>query len=84
MVISKVSALSHTTYVHDNKAITTTDGQLLSQLIGKVLDVIMNEARLGLLYELEASGQLSGSCSSKKGKKHKKRIKVSPSAIVSR
>jgi hypothetical protein len=34
MVIPKVSALSHTTYVDDNKAIAKIDGQILSQLIG--------------------------------------------------
>jgi hypothetical protein len=46
--------------------------------------VIMDEARLSSLYELKASGRKSGSCSSKKGKKPKKRAKVSPSTIVSR
>jgi hypothetical protein len=83
-VTPKVSTFSNTTYVDDEEAIATTDGQLLLQLIGEVSDVIMDEARLSSLYELKASGQKSGSCSSKKGKKPRKRVKVSPSAIVSR
>jgi hypothetical protein len=66
------------------EAIATSNGQLLSQLIGEVSDVIMDEARLSSLYELKASGRKFGSCSSKKGKKSKKRAKVSPRNIVSR
>jgi hypothetical protein len=83
-VTPKVSTLSHTTYVDEEEAIAQTDGQLLSQLIGEVSDVILDEARLSLLYEQKAYGRKSGSCSKKKGKKPMKRAKVSPSAIVSR
>jgi hypothetical protein len=83
-VTPKVSTFPNTTYIDDEEEYDTTDGQLLSQLIGDVSDVIMDEARLSSLYELKASGRKSGSCSSKKGKKPKKRAKVSPSAIVSR
>jgi hypothetical protein len=83
-VTPKVSAFSNTSYVDDEEAIATTDGQLLSQLIGEVSDVIMDEARMSSLYEMKASGRKFGSCSRKKGKKPKKQAKVSPSAIVSR
>jgi hypothetical protein len=83
-VIPKDSAFSCTTYDDDEEAISTSDGQLLSQLIGEVSDVIMDEAKLSSLYELKASGQKSGSCSSRKGKLPKKRAKVSTTSIVSR
>jgi hypothetical protein len=83
-VIPKDSAFSCTTYDDDEEEIATSDGQLLSHLIGEVSDVIMDEARLSSLYELKASGRKFGSCSSKKGKKPKKQAKVSPSTIVSR
>jgi hypothetical protein len=82
-VTPKVLTFSNKTYIDDEEEFDTTDGQLLSQLIGDVSDVIMAEARLSSLYELKASGQKSRSCSSK-GKKLKKLAKVSPSAIVSR
>jgi hypothetical protein len=84
MVILKDSAFSCTSYDDEEEAIATTDGQLLSHLIGEVSDVIMDEARLSSLYELKASGRKSGSCSSKKGKKPMKRAKVSLHSIVSR
>jgi hypothetical protein len=84
MVTPKVSAFSNTTYIDDEEATDSTDGQLLSQLIGEVSDVIFDEARLSSLYELKASGRKSRSCSGKKGKMPRKRAKVSPSAIVSR
>jgi hypothetical protein len=83
-VTPKVSIFSNTTYVDEKDVNATTDGQLLSQLIGEVSDVIFDEAGLSSLYELKASGRKSGSCSSKRGKTPKKRAKVSPSAIVSR
>jgi hypothetical protein len=83
-VTPKVSTFSNTTYIDDEEDFDTTDGQLLSQLIGDVSDVIMDEARLSSLYELKATSRKSGSCSSKKGKKPKKRAKVSPSIVVSR
>jgi hypothetical protein len=83
-VIPKGSASSHTTYVDEEEAIATSDGQLLSQLIGEVSDVILDEARLSSLYELKATGRKSGSCSNRNGKMPKKRAKVSPSPIVSR
>jgi hypothetical protein len=45
-VISKVSTLSHTTYLDDEEVISTIDYQLLSHLISKVLAIIMDEASL--------------------------------------
>jgi hypothetical protein len=83
-VIPKDLASYYTSFDDDEEAIATLDGQLLSQLIGEVSDVIMDEAKLSSLYELKASGRKSGSCSSRKGKKPKKQAKVSPSTIVSR
>jgi hypothetical protein len=71
-VTPKVLAFSNTTYVDDVEVIATTDGQLLSQLIGEVSDVIMDEARMSSLYEMKASAQKFGSCSRKKGKKPRK------------
>jgi hypothetical protein len=82
-VIPKDSAFSCTTYDDDEEEIFTSDGQLLSHLVGEVSDVIMDEASLSSLYELKASSQKSGSCSSKNGKKPKKWVKVSPRIIVS-
>jgi hypothetical protein len=76
-VIPKVSALTHTSYIDDVEAIVTTDDQLLSQLIGEVSDVVMDEVRLSSLYKLKASGRKFGSCSNKKNKKPWKRAKVS-------
>jgi hypothetical protein len=81
-VITKVSALTHTSYIDDVEAIATTDDQLLSQLIGEVSDVVMDEARFSSLYELKASGQKFGSCSNKKNKKLRKRAKFSQSQNI--
>jgi hypothetical protein len=72
-VTPKVSTLSNTTYIDDEEDFDTTDGQLLSQLIGDVSNVIMDKVGLSSLYELKASSRKSASCSSKKGKKPKKR-----------
>jgi hypothetical protein len=83
-VIPNDSASFYTSFDDDEEAIATSDGQLLSQLIGEVSDVIMDEAKLSSLYELKASGWKSRSCSSRKRKKPKKQAKVSPSTIVSR
>jgi hypothetical protein len=83
-VTPKVSTFSNTTYVDDEETSDSFDGQLLSQLIGEVSDMICYEDRLSSLYELKASGQKSRSCSSKKGKMPKKRANASPSVIVSR
>jgi hypothetical protein len=83
-VIPKDSTFSCTSYDDDEDAIATSDGQILSHLIGEVSYVIMDDARLRSLDELKASSRKSGSCSSKKGKKPKKRAKVSPHIIVSR
>jgi hypothetical protein len=83
-VIPKDSASFYTSFDDDEEAIATSDGQLLSQLIGEVSDVILDEAKLSSLYELQASSRKSGSCSSRKGKKPKKRAKVSSPTIVSR
>jgi hypothetical protein len=47
------------TETDDEEAIATLDGQLLSSLVGVVLEVDFNESMLGSLYELKASGRKS-------------------------
>jgi hypothetical protein len=84
LCVGQDAAFASSVASDDEEAADSTDGQLLSQLIGEVSDVIFDEARLSSLYELKASGRKSRSCSGKKGKMPKKQAKVSPSAIVSR
>jgi hypothetical protein len=67
-VTPKVLKFSNSTYVDDEEASDSFDGQLLSQLIGEVSDMICDEDMLSSLYELKASGRKSRSCLSKKGK----------------
>jgi hypothetical protein len=45
-IISKVSTLSHTTYLDEAEAISTIDYQLLSNMISKVSAIVMDEASL--------------------------------------
>jgi hypothetical protein len=44
----------------------TTDGQILSHLVGEVLEVDLDEDRLYSLYELKAFGRKSKSSSNEK------------------
>jgi hypothetical protein len=57
----KTHNLVDTTETDDEEVIATLDGQLLSSLVGVVLEVDFNESMLGSLYELKASGRKSKS-----------------------
>jgi hypothetical protein len=56
------------------------DGELLSSLVGVVLEIDLNEAMLGSLYELQASGRKS---KKSPNKRTSKRAKVSKLKVVS-
>jgi hypothetical protein len=64
----------------EEEAIAILDGQHLFSLVGVVFEVDLNDAMLGSLYELKASGQKSKSAL---GKKSSKRGRVSKSEIMS-
>ena len=77
-VIPKASTMSNTTHLDDEDANSTTDGQLLSHLVGEVSEVGLDVD--SPLYELKAYGRKSKSSSNKR---FRKRSKVSKSPIVS-
>jgi hypothetical protein len=79
-VIPKASTQVDTTYLDEEDANTTSDGQLLSHLVGVVSEVGLDEHGLNSLYELKASNRKSKSSSNKKPRK---RSKFSKSPIVS-
>ena len=64
-----------------SEANATSDGQLLSHLIGDVSEVGLDEDGLSSLYELRATGRNSKSNSNKRSRK---RAKFSKSPNVSR
>jgi hypothetical protein len=69
MVIPKVSTVLDSTYVDEEEAIATSDGQLLSNLVGEVSEVDLDDDDLYSLYELKASRRKSKSSSNKKSRK---------------
>ena len=79
-VIPNASTMSDTTYLDEEEANATADGQLLSHLVGVVSEVGLDEDELSSLYELKASGRKSRSSSNRKSQKPRKRAK---SSIVS-
>ena len=79
-VIPKVSTKLSATYVDEEEAIVTSDGQLLSHLIGEVLEGGLDDDGLISLYELKASGQKS---KSKTNKSSRKWAKLSKSPTIS-
>jgi hypothetical protein len=79
-VIPKASTVFDSTYLDEDEAIATSDGQLLSHLVGEVSEVGLDEEDLYSLYELKASRRKSKSFSNKKPRK---RSKNSKSSIVS-
>ena len=79
-VIPKVSTGLTATYLDVKEAIATSDGQLLSHLIGEVSEVGLDEDGLSSLYELKATGRKSKSTSNKASWKQ---AKFSKSPIVS-
>jgi hypothetical protein len=68
------------TILDEEEANATMDGQLLSSLVGVVSEIDLNEAMLGSLYELQASGRKSRKSSNKKPSN---RVKVPNSKVVS-
>ena len=77
-VIPKVSTSLSATYLDEEEANATSDGQLLSHLVGEVSEVGLDVD--GPLYELKASCRKSKSSSNKRSRK---RTKSSKSHIVS-
>jgi hypothetical protein len=71
-VIPKASTMLDSTYLEEEEAIATSDGQLLSHLVGEVSEVGLDEDDLYSLYELKASRQKSKSPSNKKPRKRSK------------
>ena len=72
MVIPKDSTMLDSTYLDEEEAISTSDGQLLSHLVGEVSEVGLDEDDLYSLYELKASRRKSKSSSNKKPRKRSK------------
>jgi hypothetical protein len=80
-VCPKLQNIVENTEQDEEEAIATMDGQLLSSLVGVVSKVDLNDAMLGSLYELQASGRKSKSSYSKNPPK---RGDVSKSKIMSK
>ena len=80
-VIPKHSTVLTSTYLDEEEAIATSDGQLLSHLIGEVLEGGLDDDGLNSLYELKASCRKSKSTTNKASRK---RAKSSKSPTVSR
>ena len=82
-VTPRVSSKSYTSHTDEEELHATSDGQLLSHLVGAVSDVGLDEPGLSSLIELTASGRKSKTAHSKKDSKSHKRAKCSKSPIVS-
>ena len=78
-VIPNASTVSNSTYLDEEEANATSDDQLLSHLIGEVLEGGLDDDGLSSLYELKASGRKSKSTTNKS----RKRAKLSKSPTVS-
>jgi hypothetical protein len=68
-VVPNTSAFSEYSHLDEEEANATSDGQLLTHLIGEVSEVDLDEDRLSPLYELRASGRKSKSASRRMGLK---------------
>ena len=82
-VTPRVSSKSYVSCTDEEELHATSDGQLLSHLVGAVSDVGLDELGLRSLIELTASGRKSKTARSKKDSKSHKRAKCSKSPIVS-
>ena len=79
-----VSSKIDTSLIIEEEMHATTDGHLLSHLVGEVAEVDSDDdSRLSSLFELTASGRISKASSSKKSFKASKKAKLSKSPIVS-
>jgi hypothetical protein len=65
-VIPEVLNVSNTSLLVEVESTTIVDGQLLSNIVGAVSEVDLDEATLSSLYELRESGQKSKSSLEKK------------------
>jgi hypothetical protein len=68
----------------EDDAYTIADGQLLSHLVGEVSEVGLDDAALGSVFDLTASGRKSKSTANKKSFRSSKKAKVSKPTIVSK
>jgi hypothetical protein len=76
----KVSSRQETSPLDDDEdAYATTDGQLLSHLVGEVSEVDLDDPMLRSVFDLKASGRSSKSSSAKRYSKPGKRAKMSKS-----
>jgi hypothetical protein len=82
-VIPKASTVSDTTYLDEEEANATADGQLLPHLVGVVSEVGLDEDMLSSLCELKASGQKSRSSSKIKSQKPRRQANVLKNPIIS-
>ena len=67
----------------DEDAYASTDGQLLSHLVGDVSEVGLDEAGLGSIFDLKESSRKSKS-STKKNCRPVKKAKLAKSSVVSK
>jgi hypothetical protein len=82
-VTPRVSSESFASHTDEEELHATSDGQLLTHLVGAVSDVGLDEPGLSSLIELTTSGRKSKTARSKKYGKTHKRAKCSKSTIVS-
>ena len=61
----------------DEEADATYDGQLLTNQVGEILDIGLEEVTLGYLYDVKVSGQRSKSTSLKESPKAMKKVEIS-------
>ena len=80
-----VLSKSTTSIIDEDEMHATTDGHLLSHLVGEVAEVDSDDdSGLSSLFELKATGRKSKSTSSRKNRLPPKRAKLSKSTIVSK
>ena len=77
------SSRSVTTPLDDEEVNATIDEQLLSHLVGDMMEVGMNEVELGSIYDLHASERKSKAAKDKKNQKMRKVAKQPKYPIVS-
>jgi hypothetical protein len=75
---------SSPTNVDDDEAYAITDGQLLTQIVGEVLEVGTDDAMLGSCFELQATNRKSRASNIKRNAWPNKKARVTKSATVSK
>jgi hypothetical protein len=81
-VNSRVSAKLVPSIQDEEELSATIDGQLLSQLVGEVAEVDLDELMLGSVYDLKASARKSKANSATKKSKFSAKVKSMKSTIV--